>query len=308
MAALQTACGVPVVGMDSPRGIADPRLGAFAQVLAQADCVLLLGKRLDFTLKFGQAPALGATAVVHQVDAEPAEFERSRAALGARLALDRGGRCRLGDGSARRGGRAERRPRRLARRGRGAIAWRPPEWERARCGAVRAAAPGADAAAAAGAARQPSRRGAGLRRRRDRPVGQRLPRRAAPRHQRRRRRHRRRAAVRARRALRGRRGAGGRGDGRRHGRLSHRRVRHRGALRPAVRRRGRQRRALERRVPDPAARLRRRPPGRLRTAAEPLRRGRAGLRRPWRVRDRPGGDGARRSSARRRAGCRPAST
>jgi len=85
MAALQAACGIPVVGMDSPRGIADPRLGAFAQVLAQADAVLLLGKRLDFTLKFGQTPAIAADAAVLQIDAEPSEIARSRKALGDRL-------------------------------------------------------------------------------------------------------------------------------------------------------------------------------------------------------------------------------
>jgi acetolactate synthase-1/2/3 large subunit len=56
-ATLEAAAGVPVIGMESPRGIADPSLGAFAEMLGQADCVLLLGKRLDFTLKFGQAPA-----------------------------------------------------------------------------------------------------------------------------------------------------------------------------------------------------------------------------------------------------------
>jgi len=42
-----------VIGMESPRGIADPSLGAFGEMLAQADGVLLLGKRLDFTLRFG---------------------------------------------------------------------------------------------------------------------------------------------------------------------------------------------------------------------------------------------------------------
>ena len=43
-AALEDAAGIPVVGMESPRGMADPSLGAFAEMLAQADCVLLLGK------------------------------------------------------------------------------------------------------------------------------------------------------------------------------------------------------------------------------------------------------------------------
>jgi acetolactate synthase-1/2/3 large subunit len=51
MAMLEAALGVPVVCMESPRGVADPGLGAFAQMLAKADCILLLGKRLDFTLK-----------------------------------------------------------------------------------------------------------------------------------------------------------------------------------------------------------------------------------------------------------------
>jgi acetolactate synthase-1/2/3 large subunit len=84
-AGLQAASGVPVVGMESPRGVADPSLGVFAEVLARADCVLLVGKRLDFTLKFGSAPSLAAAAQVHQVDADDAEIERSRRALGDRL-------------------------------------------------------------------------------------------------------------------------------------------------------------------------------------------------------------------------------
>ena len=85
LAALEAASGVPVIGMESPRGIADASLCAFAQMLAQADCVLLVGKRVDFTLKFGKAPALSAQAVVHQIDAESAEIERTRKALGERL-------------------------------------------------------------------------------------------------------------------------------------------------------------------------------------------------------------------------------
>ena len=85
MAALEAAIGVPVVGMESPRGIADASLGDFANMLAQADCIVLVGKRLDFTLRFGQAPAFPAVAEVHQVDADAAEFERTRRALGARL-------------------------------------------------------------------------------------------------------------------------------------------------------------------------------------------------------------------------------
>ncbi|MEO5733577.1 MAG: thiamine pyrophosphate-binding protein [Rubrivivax sp.] len=86
-AALQAASGVPVFGMESPRGIGDGSLGAFGALLAASDCVLLVGKRLDFTLKFGQAPAFPVTATVLQVDAEGAEIERSRRAVGGRLTV-----------------------------------------------------------------------------------------------------------------------------------------------------------------------------------------------------------------------------
>lgn len=85
-AALEAACGIPVVGMESPRGIDDPSLGAFAEVLAQADCILLLGKRLDFTLKFGKAPAIAAACTFIHIDAEQDELERTRRAAGSRLA------------------------------------------------------------------------------------------------------------------------------------------------------------------------------------------------------------------------------
>jgi acetolactate synthase-1/2/3 large subunit len=47
----------PVIGMESPRGVNDPSLGKLSGVLAKADLVLLLGKPLDFTLKFGKALA-----------------------------------------------------------------------------------------------------------------------------------------------------------------------------------------------------------------------------------------------------------
>lgn len=84
-AQLERASGVPVVGTESPRGVADPALGAFAEVLAQADAVLLLGKRLDFTLRFGKVPAFDAGCVFAQCDPESAEIDRTRRAVGERL-------------------------------------------------------------------------------------------------------------------------------------------------------------------------------------------------------------------------------
>ncbi len=85
MGALEAASGIPVIGMESPRGIADPSLGAFSEVLALADRVLLVGKRLDFTLKFGAAPAFDGRCEFLQVDADPAEIDCARRAVGHRL-------------------------------------------------------------------------------------------------------------------------------------------------------------------------------------------------------------------------------
>jgi acetolactate synthase-1/2/3 large subunit len=95
---LEEATGVPVIGMESPRGVNDPSLGKLADVLRQADAVLLLGKRADFTLNFGKAFAAGCRVF---------SAERFRAA--ERLGAD--------------GWRDEVRA---------ALAYRPPEWREIR--------------------------------------------------------------------------------------------------------------------------------------------------------------------------------
>jgi acetolactate synthase-1/2/3 large subunit len=50
---LSEASGIPALLMESPRGVNDPSLLGAVTCLAEADVVLLLGKRLDFTLRFG---------------------------------------------------------------------------------------------------------------------------------------------------------------------------------------------------------------------------------------------------------------
>ncbi|MBY0335666.1 MAG: hypothetical protein K2X11_03590, partial [Acetobacteraceae bacterium] len=82
LAALEAATGLPVALMESPRGLNDPSLGDFATMLAQADAVLLLGKQLDFTLRFGK------TTKARFAIAEPDTALRVRAQrlLGERLA------------------------------------------------------------------------------------------------------------------------------------------------------------------------------------------------------------------------------
>ncbi|MBI1733866.1 MAG: thiamine pyrophosphate-binding protein [Candidatus Rokubacteria bacterium] len=54
--ALVETASVPALGIESPRGVNDPALRAAARCLADADVVLLLGKALDFSLRFGGAP------------------------------------------------------------------------------------------------------------------------------------------------------------------------------------------------------------------------------------------------------------
>jgi acetolactate synthase-1/2/3 large subunit len=75
------ALGLPVVCMESPRGVNDPSLGAFADVLKTADLVVLLGKRPDYTLRFGQAPALAADSRFAIVDPEAQGVDAAKASL-----------------------------------------------------------------------------------------------------------------------------------------------------------------------------------------------------------------------------------
>jgi acetolactate synthase-1/2/3 large subunit len=84
LAALEAACGLPAIPMNAPRGLADPTLGALAGLLPEADLVVLLGKPLDFTTRFGR-PAAGARFIV--LDPEAALLGRAQRLLGERLVL-----------------------------------------------------------------------------------------------------------------------------------------------------------------------------------------------------------------------------
>ncbi|MDR3532338.1 MAG: thiamine pyrophosphate-binding protein [Rhodopila sp.] len=53
---VEGALSIPTCLSEGPRGFNDASLGAYAEVTKRADMVLLLGKALDFTLKFGGAP------------------------------------------------------------------------------------------------------------------------------------------------------------------------------------------------------------------------------------------------------------
>jgi acetolactate synthase-1/2/3 large subunit len=85
--ALQQATGVPVVPMESPRGIHDPSLGAFAEVLPEADLIILLGKQLDFTLRFGKPPFVHTQCRWVVIEPDEPLIERVKKTQGERLAF-----------------------------------------------------------------------------------------------------------------------------------------------------------------------------------------------------------------------------
>ena len=70
--------GLPMVNMESPRGVNDPSLGAFPEVLKESDLILLLGKKLDFGLKFGDDSVLSANANIIHVDHDMSVLDQAK--------------------------------------------------------------------------------------------------------------------------------------------------------------------------------------------------------------------------------------
>jgi acetolactate synthase-1/2/3 large subunit len=125
---LAEALGVPVLCMESPRGLNDPALGAVARVVARADAVVLLGKEPDFTLRFGQPPAFAANCRIAVIDPDAAALSRALDVLGPeRVAFSA-----IADSVATAQGLAARASRRESSTWldevAGAVRYRPPEW------------------------------------------------------------------------------------------------------------------------------------------------------------------------------------
>ena len=87
IAALETALHVPVVAMESPRGLRDPALGTFADVLAASDLVVLLGKAVDFSVGFARPPAVDATAELVVIDPDHRMIDRAYRIAGRRVVV-----------------------------------------------------------------------------------------------------------------------------------------------------------------------------------------------------------------------------
>lgn len=82
---VRTVTSIPVISMESPRGLNDPMLGTFKEPLQQADLVLLIGKKVDFTLQFGKALPKNAAIIV--IDPENSVLTDAKKKLGEKIVL-----------------------------------------------------------------------------------------------------------------------------------------------------------------------------------------------------------------------------
>jgi acetolactate synthase-1/2/3 large subunit len=82
---LADALDAPVITMESPRGLKDPALGSLPKIMAEADLVLSLGKRIDFTLAFGGTQVFDAGCKWICVNADPDERDRAHRNLQDRI-------------------------------------------------------------------------------------------------------------------------------------------------------------------------------------------------------------------------------
>ncbi len=87
LAKLEAATAAPAVIMESPRGIADATLGAFADLIKRADLIVLLGKALDFTTKWAAGPGFDPNVRVIAIDPDEALVARAKKEKGERLLI-----------------------------------------------------------------------------------------------------------------------------------------------------------------------------------------------------------------------------
>jgi acetolactate synthase-1/2/3 large subunit len=78
---LSLSSKIPIVNMESPRGVNDPSLGSFSEVLKEADLIFLLGKKIDFGLKFGDDSTLSSNANIVQIDYDKSVLEQGKKAI-----------------------------------------------------------------------------------------------------------------------------------------------------------------------------------------------------------------------------------
>src|SRR5436190_7827528 len=87
LAELEQATRVPAVVLESPRGVADATIGAFSEVMRRADLVVLLGKALDFTVRWLEPPIADKSARVIVLDPDGALVARAIREKGERVLI-----------------------------------------------------------------------------------------------------------------------------------------------------------------------------------------------------------------------------
>jgi acetolactate synthase I/II/III large subunit len=87
LAELEQMTGVPTVVLESPRGVGDATIGAFADILRQADLMVLLGKALDFTLRWAEPPVASAVVRIISIDPDGRLVARAAREKGDRLLI-----------------------------------------------------------------------------------------------------------------------------------------------------------------------------------------------------------------------------
>ena len=87
LARLEKATGAPAAVIESPRGANDATIGAFSNVVKRADLIVLLGKALDFTVKWAKGPAFDPAVQIIAIDPEGALVERAAKEKGSALLL-----------------------------------------------------------------------------------------------------------------------------------------------------------------------------------------------------------------------------
>ncbi len=87
LAELEAATGVPTAVIESPRGYSDATLGRLADVIERADLIILLGKALDFTLKWAKGAGYSSNVRLIAIDPEGALIERAAREQGPALLI-----------------------------------------------------------------------------------------------------------------------------------------------------------------------------------------------------------------------------
>ena len=87
LADMEAATGVPAVILGSPRGLSDATLGALPDLAKQVDLVVLMGKALDFTLKWTSAPSFDPSVHLIAIDPEVELAARAKREKGDALLL-----------------------------------------------------------------------------------------------------------------------------------------------------------------------------------------------------------------------------